>query len=137
MPVRDAGPVRDGQRVRGRGHHPERLAGRQRRGPQPLPQRPSRDQVPDQVGDGTAVRQHGLTELPDVRDARIGQLHHGARDQTEPGLGHRVARRVRGQRLDRHLTAGHRVGSPPYPAGTPGPDRLDQPESAPHDRCLP
>ena len=29
------------------------------------------------------------------------------------------------------------ISGPPYPAGTPGPDRLDQPESAPHDRCLP
>ena len=135
--MREAGPVRGRQRVCGRGHHPERLAGRQRPGPQPLAERRPGDQVADQVRDRAAIGQFRLAKLPDLADAGIGELQHGARHQPEPGLGHGVARRVRGQRFDRHLMARNGVGSPPYPAGTPGPERLDKPESAPHDRCRP
>ena len=135
--MRHPGPVRGRQGPGHRGDHLERLPGRQRPLRQPLLQGLPADQIPDQVGQGDALRQRGFAVLAHRDDPRAGQLDHRACDEAEPGLGHRIPGRVRIEHLDRDVMAGHPVGRPPYLALTPGPDWLYQPEPAPEDRCLP
>jgi hypothetical protein len=134
MTVSHARPVGLGQRLGHLRHHPQRHPGRQRSLIQPLVQGRPADQVADQVGDGTAAIEFRLAELPDFGQPRRRQLGHGLRDQAEFGLRRGVRGRKGVQHLDRHVRARSQVRGPPHPCGSPGPDRLDQPESAPDDR---
>lgn len=128
------GPVRDSQRVRGRGHHPQRLLHRQRRTAQQVSQGLAVGQFPYHVGHHEAA---GLGDLPvveDPGDLGAGELADSPDGQPEPGFGRRVPSPVGGQHLDRDLGTGAQLDGPPYRSGPAGhgrgAKRDSQPEAA-------
>ncbi len=134
MAVRHTGAVGHVERAGHVRHQPQGFPGWQRSLVQPVIQRRPGDQIADQVRDSPAIVEFRLAGLPHLRYPRRRQLVDGARHQAEPALRRGVPGREGIQGLDRDRLAGRQVGGPPHSSGSSGPDRPDQPESAPDDR---